>query len=393
MKRRWKLLSGTVLVILVGYVGLIYYTTYRQHRRDEALLQAIRIGRTDYALRLLDEGANPDHRESAGSQPNLLRDLLDWLLRRKKPTPQKGHTALLLAAEHKQPRIVKALLDYGAKKLEAVNHDQATVILLEARNRHWDNVENLVRRGANPRGLRFSGFPLQEAVSHGAPLATIRMLLNAGADPNHEVAIPLLTVAASERRLDVVRLLIRAGADLEGQGHGFGSGSPLVGAISAPPGPLKVDKERRFEAVRLLLQSGADPKETGYRDETPFAAAAEMNDYPMMRLLLEAGATPNVGLIYGSPLMGAAYAGDLRMMRFLIATGADVNLTRSKWGESAIDDAASNGQIEAIRLLLHHGAKVESELPDRYGSNPIREARQNGHLNAVQVLKGSTKLP
>jgi uncharacterized protein len=98
------------------------------------------------------------------------------------------------------------------------------------------------------------GHPLEYAI-YWSPLGFIEQLIAAGSNVNYEdnAGFPSLMAALSTDRhgrgdkLDVLRLLIRHGADL-GQ-RGINDWTPLHYAASI----------RDLDALRLLLASGADP--------------------------------------------------------------------------------------------------------------------------------------
>lgn len=98
------------------------------------------------------------------------------------------------------------------------------------------------------------GHPLEYAI-YWSPLSFIEALIAAGSNVNYEDdgGFPALIAALSTDRhgrgdrLDVLRLLIRHGADLNGRG--LNDWTPLHYATST----------RDLEALRLLLASGADP--------------------------------------------------------------------------------------------------------------------------------------
>jgi hypothetical protein len=104
---------------------------------------------------------------------------------------------------------------------------------------------------AHPWDLGLGDFPLEYAI-YWSPLAFVRTLLDHGADPNYpdQAGFPSLIAALSTERpdrLELVRLLLAAGADV--QQRGVNDWTPLHYAVSLDdPG-----------AIELLLAHGADP--------------------------------------------------------------------------------------------------------------------------------------
>jgi hypothetical protein len=106
---------------------------------------------------------------------------------------------------------------------------------------------------AHPSGMGLSDFPLEHAI-YWSPLAFIQTLLEHGADPN-----------------------------CRSRG-GFPS---LIAALST-------DRADRLDVVRLLLSSGADVQQRGVNDWTPLHYAVSLDDATAVTLLLAHGADPNV---------------------------------------------------------------------------------------------------
>jgi uncharacterized protein len=107
------------------------------------------------------------------------------------------------------------------------------------------------------------------------------------------------------------------------------------------------------EAVRILLEHGADADDDA---DNPFGvrpvhAASAAHDHVTMRLLLEAGADPNLRQQGGFvPLHEAAHSDDVEMARLLLAHGADPALAADD-GRDAIRIAADDGSTGVAALL------------------------------------------
>jgi ankyrin repeat protein len=106
-------------------------------------------------------------------------------------------------------------------------------------------------------------------------------------------------------------------------------------------------------AVRVLLEHGADPDDDA---DNPFGvrpvhAAGAAHDHETMRLLLEAGADPNLRQKGGFvPLHEAAHSDDVEMARLLLDHGADLALTADD-GRDARRIAAEDGSTRVAALL------------------------------------------
>jgi len=176
--------------------------------------------------------------------------------------------------------------------------------------------------------------------------------------------------------------------------------------------------------VSLLLDRGADPNRGNDYGWTKLHQAGYGNDCELARLLLAAGARTDlfargdggtplvVALFWGhrevSELLGrepgnlrvAAGLGDLELIRHLAGTpqaGAHRGFYRPHGGfpawtpsddpQEVLDEAlvwaAKSGRVEAIRLLVELGARVDA---DPYRGTPLTWAAVNGHAEAVRTL-------
>jgi len=134
------------------------------------------------------------------------------------------------------------------------------------------------------------------------------------------------------------------------------------------------------DSVAALLDEGLSPDS---RDEgsTPLYTAAAQGEQALVRLLLAAGADPNLRSgddTEGTPLCAAACHGQMEIVRALLAQGADPNLREDdRW--SPLRWAASHGHEQVARELLAAGAD-----PDL--GAPLVEAARRGSLGVVQAL-------
>ena len=107
----------------------------------------------------------------------------------------------------------------------------------------------------------------------------------------------------------------------------------------------------------------------------------------MTRLLLEAGADPNLRDEFAStPLLEAAQRGCAQIVRLLLAAGADPDCV-SRDLFTPLIHAATNSHAEIVRSLVDAGADINRR--NMYGSTALMCAR---HLCArVLVEAGATE--
>jgi Ankyrin repeats (3 copies) len=83
-------------------------------------------------------------------------------------------------------------------------------------------------------------------------------------------------------------------------------------------------------------------------------------------------------------IVWAAASGEIRLLDDLLANGVDVN-TRIQTGQSPLGAAAAEGQMNAARLLIAHGARLENRTVFTL-ETPLIEAAQANHIDMVKLL-------
>ena len=184
-----------------------------------------------------------------------------------------------------------------------------------------------------------------------------------------------LHMAVKLNRLDRVKELIDAGADLESRDEEFGH-TPLMQAA----------RLNRVEMLQLLLGAGADVNGTGGDDNmTPLAMAAWIgSEDEVFRILLDAGADlearDNCDL---TPLHSATMAesDSGRVIRFLVQAGADTEIRGFDAGYTPLHWAASNNALDAADALIAVGADVNAS--SNTGATPFDCAEGTPEMAAL----------
>jgi ankyrin repeat protein len=209
-----------------------------------------------------------------------------------KPLPPRGDTALHIAVQHNQLKIVRLLVAYGAN-VNAVNERQVAMLHVASTRNDFnlDLIRFLIESGAdvNAAGSRVSTPLAQAAALQGDPLPLIEFLLEKGADANaasQNGRTPLGSIVLrlgypwDRDYVPVIEALLRYGANVNPVREK--NGDTLL-SIVAFQGCVRV--------ARLLIAAGADPN-SSWRSGSALHAAAVHGSPELIELFLEAGADP-----------------------------------------------------------------------------------------------------
>ncbi len=251
------------------------------------------------------------------------------------------------------------------------------------------------------------------AAGSGYALAVVHWLV-AGADVNGRMknGRTALIEASEEGRVEVVRLLLAAGAGVDAQddedevtalieasrwGHPavvevlLGAGADVEAHTrNGPTALMAASEEGRVEIVRRLLAAGADVDARDANHETALFTASRAGEPDVVEVLLAAGAAVDARDRHGTtPLIEASwghnYAIRTDAVRALLAAGADVN-ARDQWGRTALSMASGSptNRTDIVRALLAAGADVNAR--DQWGQTALDRA---GAQPIVEVLRAA----
>lgn len=262
----------------------------------------------------------------------------------------------------------------------------------------------------------------------------LKLLVDRGADANvvdSECRLPPLLQALSQRREEIARQLMEAGALVSTQaldeGYRVSKGqTALILAAScrlrtsvrlllergasvddvdlfqktalmhafewydenedSTEDDLKPGRDFDAEVVRLLLNAESTIDAQSVSGETALMMAVQNDAYEeAVGMLLFAGASVHlVDKINWTALMHAASNRSIKMMKLLLDASSPVD-TQSHTGETALMILSdSDVNYELVKLLLDHGAKTE--MSDNHGWTPLLIAAYNGQYDVVQIL-------
>ena len=376
-------------------------------------------------------------------------ELADLLIRagaRVEAVTREGVTPLRLAAINGSAPLIDRLLKGGADANARLTTNGDTALMMAARTGNVDAIRVLAEAGADVNAKETWGgtTPLMWAVSEGHAAAA-RTLIEAGADINaqsHFVAAangrgfegrtPLtnsaaakvvdfasgwltsLMLAAREGHVELARLLVGAGADVNAVG---GDGKTAL-ALAIFNG--------NFEVASFLVDSKADVNKADAQRFTPLFWAVDRRNMetapnfpwmvtddplPLIRKLLDAGANPNAivnntprarmregspRIVFATALMRAAFAADLELVKLLLSYSADPSVV-SRDGETMVSAAAGlafihgyhrgrpeEERLEVVKTFVELGNDVNQQ--DDYGITPLMAAANLGHVKVIQYL-------
>jgi hypothetical protein len=172
--------------------------------------------------------------------------------------------------------------------------------------------------------------------------------------PGYLEGTPLLTLAAKYGAIEVLRLLVRAGADVNARTP-VDETALMLACFFMEEGVRGAEvSERHEQAARILVAAGAD-LEGAPHGYTALSYAAYQGRDRTVRFLLERGARVNGYAVDGiayipTPLMMAAMMGHRSTVLALLAAGADPRI-RVHLGHTARELALKHGHTQIARIL------------------------------------------
>lgn len=372
------------------------------------LFYAIRNGKIEAVKLLLDKGALIEATNNVGSNS------LKWAIHKKQPaiakllidknadiasSDKKGTTALMEAAQHNLPEIAQLLISKGAD-VNAVGKDGFSALIDAAFEKSPEIVALLLQAGANPLQITQQGFTTLFAGAEDPE--TLKLLLNTPArtliNNQNNLGFTALMSAAIAGNLESVKLLLQAGAD------------PNIKDAVQSTALSYAFSAHSFEAapiIKALLEAGADPNlESGF-DSILLSAIRALYENPqedniepalaIIKDLLAHNANPNFQSSAGNatPLILAAWTPlpINTIIETLIQAGANINEPILNGTTPLMASVPSNdlsipaqGHIENLRTFLNHSDQLNLDAQDTVGYTALTTAISLNNREAVQEL-------
>jgi ankyrin repeat protein len=136
--------------------------------------------------------------------------------------------------------------------------------------------------------------------------------------------------------------------------------------------------------VELLISAGADVNVTNDYGVTALSLACTNGSAEVVAPLLDAGADPEARTEGETALMTAVRTRSVDAVKLLIAHGADLGATEVESGQTLLMIAAAEMHPSLVRLLLAEGADVHARSV--VGFTPLTFAVRAGDLESVKLL-------
>lgn len=148
----------------------------------------------------------------------------------------------------------------------------------------------------------------------------------------------------------------------------------------------KAVQYKSLDMIEFLIEHGA--ADTFYvpdsRGFTPLTVAADEQREDVIRLLIEKyHCDPNFATDI-NPLFIAVQNRLVPIVELLLELGADPNITHAELQCNALHLAASNNYLPIVELLCKHDAKLDCEDPRGY--TPLIMAASEGYSNMIRLL-------
>ena len=288
-------------------------------------------------------------------------------------------------------RVVQHLID-NKVKVNAWGGEHGHALIAAIMGKKFSIVEILRRHGARPASTCL-GDALRTAVARNA-LQCLQILIDLGADPNstkpnHE---PVIFIAVRRRQCEMANLLLQHGADVNGSTAKTGTTRGVHGLS-----PLQLASDRGFvEMVKLLINAGADINWTGGGQGSALSLAVKAGHTDIFQVLLEAGADVNISSgTVNAPLTIAVNNDRADYIHQLLKRKSDLNASNPTAGKNtlpllcAIEKCFETRTESIVRLLLDHGADVSLQglTSTKLGSAQVNALQCASYLGCTGTMR------
>ena len=351
------------------------------HLETTPLLLAIEQNSFDIVQFLVENGADinaHDNMNFTGIMYACINknvQIAEYLLSKNCRVDQKnksGETVLLIACKSEFFNLVKPLVERVCNVNEP-DLSKITPLYYAILGKSLETVKFLIEQGEKIDEIGFGVIrPIQCAIQMEC-MDILDYLVQKGSNVNciPEEPLPPLSYCGmlpDETGIKFAQYLIKHGADIKQKDK-----EPLFFAI------LK----KKINLIKFMVNEGADLQKRD--DRSPLFLAARKDYLDAIKVFLENGADINlVDVNNQNILYHCLWSKGTKVLEYLCSQGIDVNQKFEK-GLTPLHIAAYNGSVDAIKILLEHGAQLEIQSDS--GDTPLNYGFYGFHsINALRYL-------
>lgn len=322
----------------------------------DAMALAVAFGHTEVVKVLEDEGMDLNSNLGVWQAAGFSyrNNFIDWLLRSNEKSEKQIEAALFGTVLGNNLAMLEKLLNKVSDINSVINEDGKTLLHVAAKNNLTEVVKVLIKNGADVN-----------AESKYNELC-----------PFSKFGTPPLINAIASDSLETMQLLISHGA--------------YVNKKVESDDDTALDVAIKFastDVVEFLINCGTDVNTQNQFYQTPLRLALENDRFDVAKMLIKKGSDINQRYEYGQTLLHLfIIAEDLDSVRFLIDFGIDVNVS-SENGNTPIHYSAKNLSRKGFRiakLLLKNGVNIEAV--NNENKSPLYLSIKNNNFRIAKLL-------
>ncbi|GEM_PF-749567 len=345
------------------------------------------------AAYIVKHGAGVDEVDKDGNTPLIYAVLnnkplmVKFLLEHGASVNRKGENGfipLIFSVKEGYSEVARLLIEHGAD-VNIADNDKYTPLCYAAEKGLTDVVKLLVQHNASmERCGKEDMRPIDLAALRGY-LDIVKYLVKHGNDLKNECRDEehpcVLHFAARGGNLDIVKYLVENGVDIHAiyNVNLMGDGTTILHEAAS---------SGNLELVKYIVNNGVSVNKKDSKGRTPVYYAIEHGHLDILKYLVQQGAELNDKLRFEdkkTALHIAAEIGDTDIINYLIYKGFDVN-KKDKKGWSPVFYAVKNGNLNALKCLVKHGARLD--IRDKSKKSLIQVAKEYHWDKIVEYLKG-----
>ena len=384
-------------------------------KNENALILACKNKKEDVINVLLDAGADPNIADADGdtylhyaARGYWSTEVLQAILSQGvdvNATNKKNVTALMIACEKGEKDVINVLLNAGADTniadgdgdtclhfaaqtdcstevlqailshgvdVNATNKKNVTALMIACEKGKKDAINVLLNAGADPNIADADGDTcFHNAARRYCSTEVLQAIISHGVDVNatNKKNVNTLMLVCENMKEDAINVLLNAGAD---PNITDADGNTWLHYAAR----MLWFRNRHTKVLQVIISHGVDVNATNKKNVTALMSSCERGKKDDVKVLLNAGADPNITDADGNTCLHYAAQNYrcTRVLQAIISQGVDVNATNNK-SVTALMIACEKGKQNAINVLLNAGA--DPNIADADGNTCLHYAAQN----------------